>query len=188
MVLRERKAKPAVVQCWSNAMKKLLIGLLFASAAFAQSGPGLYLERAGAAVKMEHAAFSGVATKGVAKSVFVPGAGISVVWEFPGATAAIDAGANPSFTYLATPDQGLGEFVIVRMDQKSDHREMRVTKSNGWTGDVRLGYDAKKLIALRVSRSGNTIEISPAAALAPGEYFLTAGFSPRGYDFTVGAR
>jgi hypothetical protein len=71
------------------------------------------------------------------------------------------------------------------MDQKSDHREIRVAKVGAWTLNSRTGFDQTKLVAITVTRKGETLEISPAADLEAGEYFTTAGFSPIGFDFGV---
>jgi hypothetical protein len=159
----------------------LIFGLFLAGSAIAQSEPGLYLDN----VKMDRAQFAGMASKGIAKSVFVPGAGFSIVWDFTGSEAKTRAGASPKFIYQLRANQATRDFVLVRMDQKSDHREIRVSKESGWTGDARNGFDPKKLVELRVTKTGNGFEITPAESLPPGEYFLTAGFSPVGYDFSV---
>jgi len=166
-------------------MKRMLIGLLFAAVTFGQSEPGMYLDRGADQVKMTHAQLAGMESKGAAKSLFVPGASIGVVWDFSGSTAAIQADANPKFVYQARANQVLQDFVLVRMDQKSDRRQIKVGKGNTLTGSVRTGFDPKNVIELRVTRKGNTIEIAPAHSLTPGEYFVTAGFSSLGYDFSV---
>jgi hypothetical protein len=168
----------------------LLIALavvLFGGIAQGQDTPGMYVDQAGSLVKMEHVPFSGTGTKGVAKSVFVPGVGPSVVWNFAGAQAPIRVSARPRFVYQVRPNQSISErdIVLVRMDQKSDHREIRVAKVGAFSLNSRTGYDEKKLVAITVTRKGDTIEISPAADLDAGEYFTTAGFSPIGFDFGV---
>jgi hypothetical protein len=166
-------------------MKRILIGLLFAVTTFGQSEPGMYLNRGADQVKMTHAQLAGMESKGTAKSMFVPGASIGVVWDFPGSTAAIQADANPKFVYRVRANQVLQEFVLVRMDRKSDRRQIKVGKGNTLTGSVRTGFDQKNVVELRVTRKENSIEIVPVSNLAPGEYFLTAGFSSIGYDFSV---
>lgn len=169
--------------------RALVIVVLFASAAFAQDA-GMYIDRAGALVKMEHAATSGISTKGVAKSAFVPGAMPSVVWDYSGAQAPIRVSARPRLVYKIRANQAVSErdIVLVRMDQKSDHREIRVGKVGAWTGNSRVGFDESKLIPITVTRNGDTLEISPADDLPAGEFFLSAGFSPVGYDFGVDAK
>ena len=103
---------------------------LIALIVVAQDSPGMYVDQAGSLVKMEHVPMSGTATKGVAKSVFVPGATPSVVWDFPGSAAPVRVSARPRFVYQLRPNQSISErdLVLVRMDQKSDHREIRVAK------------------------------------------------------------
>lgn len=166
-------------------MKRLLIGLLMAAAAFGQVAPGMYLDSGGAQVKMEHATLSGMESKGTTKAMFVPGASVGAVWDFPGRTAAVQASSTPRFVYQVRAGQVLQEFVLVRMDQKSDRRQIKVAKGNTVTGSVRAGFDPKTMVELRVKRTDNTIEIVPALPLMPGEYFMTAGFSSLGYDFSV---
>ena len=163
---------------------------LIALIVVAQDSPGMYVDQAGSLVKMEHVPMSGTATKGVAKSVFVPGAAPSVVWDFPGSAAPVRVSARPRFVYQLRPNQSISErdLVLVRMDQKSDHREIRVAKVGSWTANTRTGFDQKKLIPIAVTRKGETIEIVPNADLEVGEYFVTAGFSPVGFDFGVGVK
>jgi hypothetical protein len=166
-------------------MKRLLIGLLMATAAFAQTAPGMYLDRDGNRDKMDHATLSGMESKGIAKSMFVPGASVGTVWDFPGRTARLQAGATPRFIYQVSPNQILQDLVMVRMDQKSDRRQIKVAKASTLTGSVRVGFNPKSMIELRIKRTENTFEIVPAQPLAAGEYFITAGFSSLGYDFSV---
>jgi hypothetical protein len=165
----------------------IVLVALVTLATFAQDSPGMYVDQAGSLVKMEHVPFSGTGTKGVAKSVFVPGAGASAVWEFPGSQAPIRVSTRPRLVYQLRPNQGISErdIVLVRMDQKSDHREIRVAKIGAWTANSKTGFDQKKLVAITVTRRGETIEIVPSADLDAGEYFVTAGFSPVGFDFGV---
>jgi hypothetical protein len=148
----------------------------------------MYVDRAGSLVKMEHAPFSGTSTKGIAKSVFVPGVSPSVAFDYPGAQAPIRVSPRPRLVYKLAANAAFSErdFVLVRMDQKSDHREIRVGKVGAWTANVRTGFD--KLIPITVTRTGDTIEITPTADLPAGEYYTTAGFSPRGYDFGVDSK
>jgi hypothetical protein len=183
-----RRNRDACERILRGRFVAIVAGALIAlgSLAWGQS-PGMYVDQAGSLVKMEHVPFAGTGTKGVAKSVFVPGVGPSVVWEFPGVQAPIRVTVRPRFVYHLKPNQTISErdFIIVRMDQKSDHREIRVAKTGAFTLNSRTGYDQKKLAAVTVTRKGDTIEISPAADLDAGEYFITAGLSPVGYDFEV---
>lgn len=170
-------------------MKQLaLVALVafFATVTLAQDAPGMYVDQAGSLVEMKHVQFAGSGSKGVAKSVFVPGTSASVVWDYRGAQAPVRVSARPHFVYRMRPNQGISErdIVLVRMDQKTDHREIRIAKVRAF-GNNQTGYDEKSLVALTVTRSGETLQISPATDLAPGEYFMTAGFSAIGFDFGV---
>lgn len=167
-------------------MKRLLFGLLFVTSAMGQGKPSMYLDRGVDQVQMEHAQFTGTESKGVAKRVLLnPVANISIAWDFSGAEAKTKAGTSPKFIYEGLADKAFQDFVLVRMDQKSNRRQVWVGKSGGFSGNTRTGFDPKKLVELRVTKNGTTLEIVPAQALAPGEYFLTAGFSMLGYDFGV---
>jgi hypothetical protein len=158
-----------------------------ACGAIGQEAPGLYADQAGTLVKMDHAPLSGSATKGVLKSAFVPGVMPGVVWNFPGAHAPVNVAKNPRFVYKTRAEQEISErdLVIVRMDQKSDRREIRVGKQSAWTGNVRSGFDQDRVIPIKVVRTGDKLEITTIGELPAGEYFLTAGFSPQGFDFAV---
>jgi hypothetical protein len=167
---------------WRKAMKRILIVLFFTVTTLAQSETGMYLDRGADQVKMTHAQFAGMESKGTTKSMFVPGAAIRIVWDFRGSTATVQTGANPKFVYQGVAAQ---DFVLVRLEQKSDRRQVRVCKVSAVTGGMRVGFDPKTVVELRVVRKGNTIEIAPTQILVPGEYFLAAGFSSSGYDFSV---
>jgi hypothetical protein len=177
--------RTALSRFQAENMKRLVIVLLFAASASAQSGPGMYFESGDAHTKMEHTALAGIESKGAAKSLFVPGSGVSAVWEYAGAHASVHTGVNPKFVYELRESQVIRQWVLVRMDEKSDRREIRVAKVSGWTGDLRAGFDVKKLVELRVTKREGKIEIAPLQTLSPGEYYITAGFSSVGYDFTV---
>jgi hypothetical protein len=176
----------AMLAVQGEKMKRLLFGLFFVATAMAQNEPGMYLDRGADQVQMEHAQFTGTESKGGAKRMLLnPVADISVAWDFSGAEAKTKAGTSPKFIYQVRTNQTLQDFVLVRMDQKSNRRQVWVGKSGGFSGNVRTGFDPKKLVELRVTKNGTTLEIVPVQSLAPGEYFLTAGFSTLGYDFSV---
>lgn len=169
--------------------KFALVTLVAALASFAwgQDSPGMYVDQAGTLVKMQHARAPDFGTKGIAKSVFVLGAGPSGVWIYSGAQSPNRVSPRPRFLYRLRPGQTGNEqdIVLVRMDAKSNSREIRFVKISGWTGNSRGGFDQKKLVAITVNRKGDTIEIVPTADLETGEYFATWGTSPMGYDFGV---
>jgi hypothetical protein len=160
---------------------------LIASISWGQDSPGMYADQGGQLVKMEHARTPDFGTKGVAKSVFVPGAGASGVWIYSGSQSPVRVSARPRFLYRLRPGQSGDErdIVLVRMDAKSNSREIRFVKVSGWTGNSRGGFDQKKLVAITVTRTGDTIEIVPTTDLEAGEYLATWGMSPVGYDFGV---
>jgi hypothetical protein len=159
---------------------------LIAGRAIAQD-PGMYVDQAGSLVKMQHARAPEVGTKGVVKSMFVPGVMPAGVWIYPGTTSGVPTSSRPRFTYQVRPNQEvrLDSLVLIRLDRKGDRREVRFVRTSAWTGNTRSGFDAKNTVELVSKRDGNVIQLSPAADLAPGEYLLTADSNPIGYDFTV---
>lgn len=88
--------------------------------------------------------------------------------------------ARPRFVYQLRPNQSISErgLVLVRMDQKADHREIRVAKVGSWTTNTRTGFDQKKLIPIAVTRKGETLEIVPDADLGAAESFVPRGLAP----------
>ena len=106
---------------------------LVSSFVWGQDSPGMYVDQAGSLVKMEHVPFSGTGTKGVAKSVFVPGVGPSVVWNFAGAQAPIRVSVRPRFVYQVRPNQSISErdIVLVRMGIKSPITARSASRRSG---------------------------------------------------------
>jgi hypothetical protein len=71
------------------------------------------------------------------------------------------------------------------LESRSVDSEPSSTPQVACPGSTRVGFDPKYVIELRVSKKWSSFEIVPAQSLPPGEYFLTAGFSSLGYDFSV---
>jgi hypothetical protein len=79
------------------------------------------------------------------------------------------------------------DLIIVRLDEKSDRREARTLSGNAFGGG-HSGFDAKKTTtATAVKRDDGSWEISPDGDLKPGEYLITTGTQPQGFDFGIQA-
>jgi len=161
---------------------------LFAVTALAQTKPGLYLDRGEKNFsKLDHAPVAEMGTKGVVKSMFVPGAMPSGIWRFSGKSSPVGTSVHPHFVYRLGSEQDISarDVVMIRLDQHDDHREARIVRMSAWTGNSATGFDKSKIVPLRVTTEHDGfIEFEPSNDLVPnGEYFLTANLSPRGYDF-----
>jgi hypothetical protein len=76
------------------------------------------------------------------------------------------------------------DLIVVRLDEKSDHREARTITGSMLGG--RSGFDSKKTTtATATKRDDGNWEVSPDADLKPGEYLITTGTQPQGFDFGI---
>ena len=74
----------------------------------------------------------------------------------------------------------------MRLDEKSDHREARMITGSMFGGHS--GFDPKKTTtATAVKREDGSWEVSPDGDLKPGEYLITTGTQPQGFDFGIQA-
>lgn len=77
------------------------------------------------------------------------------------------------------------DLIIVRLDEKSDHREARTISGNA-LGSGHSGFDAKKTTtATAAKRDDGSWEVSLDGDLKPGEYLITTGTQPQGFDFGI---
>ena len=98
---------------------------------------------------------------------------------------------RPVFYVKTTPDKeqqmsvAARTTVIVLLDNKDDHRELKVIKS-GLFG-AKAGYDKKRMPDVTMHSINNLmITITPNEDLAPGEYLLTwNSMGSVGYDFGI---
>lgn len=55
-----------------------------------------------------------------------------------------------------------------------------------WFGAGHGGFDPKRTVTVTiVKKEDGSWDVSPAQDLKPGEYLLTSGMSPQGFDFGV---
>ena len=99
-------------------------------------------------------------------------------------------GLNPSSGIPATPN----EFTLVRFNQRSDNREVTISKSNSW--GAKGGLSDEYVVSLKAEDLGNGIfKVTPGVELKKGEYgFMllnsgnsntAAGVGAKFFDFGV---
>lgn len=87
---------------------------------------------------------------------------------------------------LCEGGSGPRDLIIVRLDEKPDSREAQMATGSIVGGHG--GFDPKKTtIAPLVKRDDGTWEFSPEKDLAPGDYLITTGTQPHGFDFAIQA-
>jgi hypothetical protein len=193
-------------------MRHYLAGLLFLLAVFVQTQqstptgtpgsatpkdaasalqPGAYYWNGSEWTPMEQINMSGGGLKHVGK-MFVPGLTPQYVYTYRDARAPIQVKeAVPQFCYKfvplppGTPYAPSGrDVVIVRFDEKKDHRELQTT-SGGNVFTFKSGMSKDRMPDLGVTMlDQGTFIITTKSPLSPGEYLFsgsTVGFS--GYDF-----
>jgi hypothetical protein len=86
---------------------------------------------------------------------------------------------------LPAGSNAAGDLIVVQLDEKSDHRESRMATGNMF-GAGHGGFDPKRTVTVAtVKKEDGSWDVSPAQDLKPGEYLLTTGMSPQGFDFGV---
>jgi len=153
--------------------------------------PGAYYWTGASWAPMQQITMSGGGAKHTAK-VLVPGLTPQMVWTFRDSQAPIQV-KEPipmfCFKFLAMPP-GMPyapsgrDIVIVRFDQKKDHRELQ-TSSGGNMFTFKAGLSKDRLPDIDVSDlEASTYLVSPKAALMAGEYLLSnSSMGSSGYDF-----
>jgi hypothetical protein len=160
--------------------------------AFGQNAqqPGMYYEQDGKPVALTPAAYSGTQVSNkVVKA--------NVSWTFRSAHSPLQLATNhPHFRlvcgYGAVPVLILcqpgsfqpNDLIVIQLDEKSDHRESRMASGSMLGGHG--GFDPKKTVTTVVAKQQDgSWDISPTQDLKPGEYLVTTGMSPQGFDFGI---
>jgi hypothetical protein len=168
--------------------------LTLLTAAFGQTqAPGIYSDQNGTLSELSPAAYSGVqSSNSIVKANFS--------WTFRGSHSSAQLSTNrPQFRLVCGLTGGVPlvmlcgpalkqptDLIIVRLDEKSDHREARTITGSMFGG--RSGFDPKKTTtATAVKREDGSWEVSPDGDLKPGEYLITTGIHPQGFDFGIQA-
>jgi hypothetical protein len=172
-------------------MKKIAAFMLLTSAlAFSQQTPGIFLDQYGELSELSPAAYSGAQSSNrvVRANIF---------WTFRGSHSPVQLSTNrPHFRLvcgfratvplllLCGPTQHPSDLIIVRLDEKSGRREARTVSGSMFGG--RSGFDSKKTTtATTVKRDDDSWEVSPDQDLGAGEYLITTGIQPQGFDFGI---
>lgn len=153
--------------------------------------PGTYLWTGDSWKPMQQLNMSGGGLKHVGK-MFVPGLTPQMVWTFRESQAPVQIrDEKPLFcvkfiaTQPGTPYAPSGcDLVIVRFDQKKDHRELQTT-SGGNVFTFKGGLSKDRMPDIQIDGlDSTTYLISPKEALSAGEYLLSASsMGISGYDF-----
>jgi hypothetical protein len=172
-----------------------IVILTLVAVVFGQTqAPGIYAEQNGTLSELSPAAYSGVqSSNSIVKASFF--------WTFRGSHSPVQLSTNrPQFRLVCGLRGGVPllmlcgptlaqptDLIIVRLDEKSDRREARTLSGNAFGGG-HSGFDAKKTTtATAVKRDDGSWEISPDGDLKPGEYLITTGTQPQGFDFGIQA-
>jgi len=177
----------------NHAAKAAAVILTFTSLALCQSTqqPGIYIEHDGTMATLSLAAYSG--TQSSNKIVKA-----NVSWTFRGSHSPLQLSTNrPHFRLvcgfgpvpllmLCQPGASQpNDLIVVQLDEKSDHRESRMATGNMF-GAGHGGFDPKRTVTVTtVKKEDGSWDVSPAQDLKPGEYLLTTGMSPQGFDFGI---
>jgi hypothetical protein len=137
---------------------------------------GVYVQNGNAWDKLYLANLNGTKSSGVAKSAFSYGiakAKVEVVYrdaEAPVSTS----GPRPTFKIVGPSQVAPRDIVIVRVQQKKDHRELQLGTARMWSG-VNMQYPPEATTEVSVKQTDNGLILTPAADLKPGQYLLFAG-------------
>ena len=170
----------------------MVLALHLSQAVFGQNfqQPGVYVEQNGAWISHTPAAYSGVqGSNKIVKATFS--------WTFRGAHVPLQLSASHLHFLLVCGPGGLElailcqpgtsqpvNLLIVRLDEKSDHRESRTI--SGTMFGAKSGFDPKKTVTAAVlRRADGNWDVSPSQDLKSGEYLLTVGSNPQGFDFGI---
>jgi hypothetical protein len=156
------------------------------------TGPGIYYKSPTGFVKLVQTTMVGGGAKHMGK-MFVPGLTPQMVYTFRGAHSPIQpTEAKPVFyvkqdSYMANiPGHSERDIVIVRFDEKKDHRELQVTSgSSAFT--MKAGFSKERTPDITTAHISDTdFTVVPTTDLKPGEYLITFGGSgANGYDFGI---
>lgn len=174
-------------------MKGTVAFILLASVlVLGQQTPGIYADQNGTLSALGPAAYSGTQTSNSLVKA-------SIFWTFRGNHSSAQLSTNrPQFRLvcgltggapllmLCGPTSQPTDLIVVRLDEKSDHREARTITGSMFGGHS--GFDPKKTIAATATkRDDGSWNISLNADLKSGEYLITTGTQPQGFDFGIQA-
>lgn len=153
--------------------------------------PGTYYWTGVSWTPMQQITMSGGGAKHTAK-IFVPGLTPQMVWTFRDPQAPVQVKEVVPlfcFKFIAMPP-GMPyapsgrDIVIVRFDQKKDHRELQTT-SGGNMFTFKAGLSKDRLPDIDITEiDSSTYLVSPKVGLVAGEYLLSSSsMGISGFDF-----
>ena len=171
---------------------------LFCTAGFAQSSPfepGVYIRNAQDSNKWDKlylASTAGAKTAGVTKNSLSLGiAHKRFELTYRDAEAPVRTSCpKPVFRIVGLSQTAPRDIVVVRLEQKKDHRELQVGGTSDWSG-TSFGYPPDATTSVEVQEDATGMTLTPKADLKPGEYMLFASTPTAlpigygGYDFSV---
>jgi hypothetical protein len=119
----------------------------------------------------------------------------SAKWKayLQGHSADVVLGSNPNIELELPADDSPDNYLLVRLDQKEDRRELEVGSSGGAVG-AKTGIQAEAIVATASSPAGRSrFRLAPTQPLAGGEYMIYVvgsadsmkGIHGKGYDLSV---
>jgi len=168
---------------------------LFCAAGFAQSSalePGIYIQNANKWDKLYLANTAGAKTAGIAKNSLSLGiARKRFELTYRDVEAPVRTlNPKPVFRIVGPSQTAPRDIVVVRLQQRRDHRELQVGGESDWTG-TSFGYPPDATTSVEVQQDETGMTLTPKADLKPGEYILFASTPTAlpigygGYDFSV---
>jgi hypothetical protein len=145
---------------------------------------GVYYKSPSGWVALEEIRMAGGGATHMAK-VLVPGLTPQIVWTYRGAHAPVAVNGTVVFCIRDVPAYDDRDALIVRFDEKKDHRELQTT-SGGNAATFKSGFSAERTPDFEIRKlSSDSFVMAPKSPLKPGEYMITFGSGISGYDFTV---
>jgi len=176
----------------SMFLSAVILACSFAAAQTKPTENGIYVQNGDHWDKLYIASTSGARSSGAAKSAFSYGiASSKAVLVFRDSTAPVKSSSmRPIFLVIGDTITAPRDIVIVRLQQKKDHRELQIGKFNAYSG-MKMEYPPADVIEVDVKESERARTITPKTDLKAGEYIIFTGtptpmpIGYGGYDFSV---
>jgi hypothetical protein len=150
--------------------------------------PGVYYKAQTGWVRLEEASAAEVKTKGMKTTMLTQGISATRIAEvYPGAQAQLRISEGKPTFYVRGFAVSDKDAVIVRLEKKSDHREVAVASVSAF--NAKAGYTERDICKVKIARASSDLTvITPESELDPGEYLLSLATLESGYDFQIAAR
>jgi hypothetical protein len=147
---------------------------------------GIFYKAPSGFVALQQVQSSGAKTTGTTRALLTGGwgGGGDVALVFPGAEAPVQISESKPTFYSRPQIQSPRDLMIVRMDKKKDHRELKTV-----TGTVfkSAQYNKSSVVELSCTQvSADVMAVTPTTDLKDGEYLLVFSYGgSAGYDFGI---